>query len=116
MPVLASDTARADVLILRGAATEWGVLWETSPDGAVYTPVDLTKWIGTLTLRSPLGEVWLRHPVTTSIDGLVAVQLTPDLFGASEWGARTGGRWEINLTSPAGRIERLSEGYFYLEQ
>lgn len=113
--VLTQETGRQDVLICRGANTDWAVRWTNSTDGGLtYQPVDLTGDVGKLELRSPGGELWMTRAIVGTVDGLAGVELTPDEFTDPAWASRSGGSWLITMTHE-GREERLGEGYFYLE-
>lgn len=116
MSVLAQNTARGDVLIRRGVSDTWGVKWEqkTDPQGT-YEPVDLSDWSGVCQLRSDAGDVWAELPVTTSVDGLTKVVVPAAALTGPEWAGRRSGNWLINLTAPDAHVERLGDGYFYLE-
>lgn len=116
MSVLAEATGRGDVLIRRGVTTEWGVRWERSVDaGVTFAPVDMLGWAGVVELRSIQSDLWLTKSVGCTDDGLAIVTLDPDDLAAPEWGGRSQGTWLINVTDPDGRVERLGDGYFYLE-
>lgn len=116
MSVLTENTGRGDVVIRRGVTTEWGVRWERSVDGgATFAPVDLEGWAGVLELRSLHSELWLSKPVTGDASGLVIATITPPDTASAVWAGRSNGTWLINMTDPDGRIERLGDGYFYLE-
>ena len=115
MSVLMQDTGRGDIALTRGTTNRWGVLWETSTDGAMFAPVDVSAWTGVLELRSPMGEVWLSVPVVTSLTGLTTMTVTPAHLAGEAWAGCAGGTWAVNLTAPDGRVERLAQGYFHLE-
>jgi hypothetical protein len=115
MSVLAQATGRQDVLLRRGVTETWGVRWEQSEDGSTFTPVDLSAWTGVVELRSMSNDVWLSKPVIGDSSGLAAATITPADTAAPEWVGRPSGTWLINMTAPDGRVERLGDGYFYLE-
>jgi hypothetical protein len=115
MSVLAEATGRGDVLLRRGVNNEWGVRWERSEDGARFEPVDMTTWIGVLELRSVQSELWLSKPVSGGASGLVIATVQPADTAGLAWAGRAAGTWLINMTDPDGRVERLGDGYFYLE-
>lgn len=115
MSVLMQDTGRGDVLLIRGTTNVWAVRWEQSADGITYAPVNLSGWTGVLELRSPLEDIWLSKSVSTSVDGVTVMTVTPADLSAPAWTARSGGSWAVNLTAPDAHVERLGQGYFHLE-
>ncbi|WP_051701744.1 hypothetical protein [Mycetocola saprophilus] len=114
MSVLAQNTARADVLLRRGVSETWGVRWEQD-SGSGYAPVDISTWSGTVQLRSDTGEVWAEFPVQTFTDGLATVTIAADALTTPIWATRGAGNWRMNITNTSGHVERLADGYFYLE-
>lgn len=107
---------RHDVLLRRGVTTEWGIRWETTPDGGrTYAPVAWAGWAGTLTLRSVRGEEWVTLPVSLEPGGLCRVTVPAVALTGAVWAGRAHGTWAVVLTGPAGRVERLAGGIFYLE-
>lgn len=115
MSVLAQATARGDILLRRGVTTEWGVRWEHSSDGGkTYELVNMTGWIGTLELRSPAGDVWLTLALEPG-NGLCRVVVPADALASPEWAARSSGTWLVNVTDAEGQVDRLGDGYFYME-
>lgn len=114
--VLAENTGRGDVLIRRGVTTEWGVRWERSVDGGVtFELVNMLGWSGVVELRSVMSDLWLSKPVACSDDGSAVVTLTPADTADVVWAGRSQGTWLMNVIDPDGRVERLGDGYFYLE-
>jgi hypothetical protein len=114
MSVLAQKTARADILLRRGVSESWAVRWEQD-SGTGYLPVNISAWSGVVQLRSDAGDLWAEFQVTTFPDGLAQVDLPADAFADPVWGARGAGNWVMNITDPSGHVERLADGYFYLE-
>lgn len=113
--VLDRPTARQDVLIRRGADTEWAIRWENSTNGGTtFNPVDMSGDEGTLLLLSPLGEVWLQRTVSGEASGMVVLSLSLEDFSDPVWATRSGGAWLVNI-SHEDRLERLGEGNFILE-
>lgn len=114
MSVIGQATGRGDILLRRGVTDSFAVRWEQDT-GTGFTPVDLSGWSAVCVIGSPQGEEWLTVPCTVSTDGLSEATFAHTLFVAPEWAARTHGEWYMNATSPDNTIERLGDGYFYLE-
>lgn len=114
MSVLSRESGRGDLHIRRGVSEAYAVSW-TWDEGHGPYPVDLTDWTAECVLRSPQGDVWLTVPCTTHADGLAVARFSHDAFADPVWAGRPQGSWHMNATSPTGHVERLGDGYFYLE-
>ena len=117
MSVLTQSTARQDVLLRRGVTTEWGIRWEHSDDGGhTFAPVDWAGWTGTVELVSLLGDVWWSAPVSLEASGLARLTVPADALTDPVWATRPQGEWRANITHTDGRVDRLGDGYIYVEE
>lgn len=117
MSVLAQTTARADVLLRRGITNEWGIHCEHSSDnGGTFEPLSWAGWRAVLELRSVDGDNWLTLPVSLEAGGLARALVPADALTSSTWERRGSGTWSITAAHADGRVDRLGDGYFYLER
>lgn len=114
MGVLSQTVARGDLLLRRGVDEAFAVRWLWD-EGDGFKPKDLTEWTATCELRSPSGDVWASLDCETTADGLAFVRIPAELYESPEWAGRAQGTWRIDGIESAGRVERLGDGYFYLE-
>ena len=115
--VLEDPAARQDVVIRRGARTQWAIRWEQSTDGGrTFEQVDLAGHGARARLTSPTGEAWLDLDAYISPDNLVVITTNPDDFADPAWASRSGGVWLCDLITPDDAVIRHGEGYVYLEE
>lgn len=114
MGVLTDPVARGDMLLRRGITNEWAVKWEQSTDGVTYQPVSMAGWSATAELLSLTGEVWLSITAFPSSNGVTVARIGPTVLTSEAWRGRTQGAWRMTATNGT-RVERLGDGYFYLE-
>lgn len=104
------------VVLPRDKPWRWSVLWERSSSDEPPQPVDLREWTGVLSLESFRGDLSLTVPATLTADGEVFATVEASRVHESEWADEPWGLWAIVLTSPAGLVEHMADGYFEMER
>lgn len=110
---LIQETPRRDIVIRRGVSERFGVLWEEDA-GTGFAPVDLSGWVCTFRLFSPMGELWLEKAAFGGVDGVALATVSPGDLSDDVWASRGAGQWTLSAVL-GGRHERLGDGNYYLE-
>lgn len=103
--------ATVNLIVAQGADNTYSFRYSETVDDVV-TPVDLVLWSAEAQIRRQVGgEVWHEFAgITHEADGSIVLVLDAATTAAVEWNGRNSGVWDLELTSPSGKVIRLLSG------
>lgn len=114
-----------DLVLPRGADVEYPFRYSTRASAdAEKVPVDLTGWSARAQLRRRANDSesvpWLTLSSPADIvlgsDGTIRVVIAAAATEDAAWNARESGVWDLELTSPAGKVLRFVQGAVRVSQ